>query len=965
MTGLHSIRGRLVLISAALAVLLLAAALHTQQMVAQAGRYQQQSIREQQAVARAVTDLKSTLYAMESGLYRYTVMLEEGQRQAVLQQLDEAERQAEALREQAGRIVSPGFSERVERVEGELAGLRQETEGLFEVIADVGKRFPASPIFTEYTYPANIRFLTAADSAIAEGEHRSSDPEGRRVQQLLKKLRYHWAQQVSLVRMFISNRSGVFGMPEAGMQQHLHNRENHLSVIRDLLARLTRLDEEGKLGFAQSTALGTMKDALPQFEHHFERAVAVYRSGNWRGDIRVLRERVQPAFADVWDLVGGIERHLVRLNSQNAMQAMETAGMVSRFLWYITAVVVFVLALGVVAYEYVLRRPMFQVVNALEAFGQGGSYSPLLATGVAETDRLLNAFREMQQQVYTREMRLSSILDNASEGIITINQDGIIENFNSAAESLFGYPADRVLGRNVSLLMPHPTRDEHDDYIRRYLETREPRVIGNEINVSAQRRDGSIFPMSIKLSEMVLEGRRYFTAIVSDISEHKAMLDRLRQLAEHDSLTGLYNRQYFTEELERVVARSRRQHGLNCALLYIDLDNFKYVNDTLGHLAGDQVLVEIGNILRKRTRESDLIARLGGDEFAVLLYDVDTDEAIAASETYRQRIADYEFRYEGRVLDIGCSIGVAMFETDVTSREDLMARADVSCHMAKRAGRNSIHVYEAEDRERMDTMFADMGWARTIKEAIEGDRFCFAMQPIVDIQTCEPVSYEVLLRMADDDGSVIMPAGFMPSAERFGLVLEIDRWVVVRAIQWLSSRLEGSDAHLSINLSAMSIGDEELLRMITETLEQTGTSPSRICFEITETVAIADLSAAARFLEELRAFGCMTALDDFGVGYCSFAYLKDLPVDYVKIDGSFVSDMGRDALQLAMVKSMNEIAHAMGKKTVAEFVESERVLDMLRAIGVDYVQGFLTGRPELIAPDSAPEAEAERTVTRI
>lgn len=965
MKGLRSIRARLVGVTAILTGLLLAAALYTQSLVGQAGRYQQESIREQQAVTRALDGLKSTLYSMESGLYRYAIMLDSAQRQAVRDQMAQAQRQVGNLRRQANDIVSSGVNERVDRLAEELKELRRESEHLLAVIADVDRRFPASPIFTEHTYPANVRFLTAVDSAIAEGEQSGAATANGEVVELFKELRYQWAQQISLVRMFIANRSGVFGMPEAGMRQHLRNRQNYLSVVQDLLQRLTRMDERGQLGFVQSAALTTMKRELSEFQRHFQRAVAIYRSGNWRSDISLMRERVQPAFASVWDLASGLDRQLVELNSRNAMRAMETAGTVSRFLWIITGVVVLVLAMGIVVYEYVLRRPMYQVAQALEAFGQGGSYSPLLTTGVTETDRLLSSFRAMQQQVYTREMRLSAVLDNASEGIITINDQGVVENFNSAAETLFGYRADEIIGRNVSLLMPHPTRDEHDDYIRRYLETREPRIIGNEINVSAQRKDGSVFPMSIKLSEMILEGRHYFTAIVADISEHKAMLDRLRQLAEHDSLTGLYNRQYFTEELERVVARSRRQQGLDCALLYIDLDNFKYVNDTLGHLAGDQVLVEIGNILRKRTRESDLIARLGGDEFAVLLYDVDHGEAVATAEHYRQRIADYEFRYEGRVIDIGCSIGVAMFETDVNDREDLMARADVSCHMAKRAGRNSIHVYQAEDQVRMDTMFADMGWARTIKEAIEGDRFFFAMQPIVDIHSQQPVSHEVLLRMRDDEGGTIMPAGFMPSAERFGLVLEIDRWVVRHAIEWLAPRLGAGGGHLSINLSAMSIGDEELLRLVTETLEATATPASRICFEITETVAIADLAAAARFLERLRALGCKTALDDFGVGYCSFAYLKDLPVDYVKIDGSFVRDIGKDALQLAMVKSMNEIAHAMGKRTVAEFVESERVLDMLRAIGVDYVQGYLTGRPEVVPVDGDRQAAGSEAVTPV
>lgn len=949
MKGVRSIRGRLVTVAVTLTVLLGAAALYTHYLVGEAGRLHQESLREQQAMVDALGDLKSTLYSMESGLYRYAVLLDDEQRESLRGSLADAESRVRTLWQAASRIEQGELSRRIRALRDRLAGLGTTMVEVLEVIGDVDRRFPASPIFTEHTYPANIRFLTAIGSALAEAQYLEDEPHAAEVVDLLEKLRYQWAQQVSVVRMYIANRSGVFGMPEAGMQQHLRNRENHLDVVQDILRRLDRLDDAGALGLVQSSALETMHRSLEHFETHFRRVIAVYRSGNWRGDIRMLRDRIQPAFAGLWAVVGDVERHLADRSSRNAGRAVRTAAMVSRFLWLTTAFTVAVLVLGVVAYEFVLRRPMYQVVDALEAFGRDRSYSPLLATGITETDRLLNAFREMQHQVYTREMRLSSILDNAGEGIITVNADGVIENFNNAAQSLFGYEDREVIGRDVSMLMPHPTRDEHGEFIRRYLETGERRVIGNEMNVNAQRKDGTIFPMSIKLSDMVLDGEHYFTAIVSDISEHKAMLDRLRQLAEHDSLTGLYNRQYFTEELERVVARSRRQHGLDCALLYIDLDNFKYVNDTLGHLAGDQVLVEIGNILRKRTRESDLIARLGGDEFAVLLYDVDHAEAVAAGETYRQRIVEHEFRYEGRVLDVGCSIGVALFDTDVETREDLMARADVSCHMAKRAGRNTVHLYEPEDRANMDTMFADMGWARTIKQSIENDRFRFALQPIVDIHSRRPVSHEVLLRMQDEEDEVIMPAGFMPSAERFGLVLDIDRWVVTHAIEQLGALPGPGDTHLSINLSAMSVGDEEILNQITETLRRTGIDPARICFEITETVAIADVGAAAEFMRHLRALGCKTALDDFGVGYCSFAYLKDLPVDYVKIDGSFVRDIGKDALQLAMVKSMNEIAHAMGKWTVAEFVETERVLDMLRAIGVDYVQGYLTGRPELVA----------------
>ena len=270
--------------------------------------------------------------------------------------------------------------------------------------------------------------------------------------------------------------------------------------------------------------------------------------------------------------------------------------------------------------------------------------------------------------------------------------------------------------------------------------------------------------------------------------------------------------------------------------------------------------------------------------------------------------------------------------------------------MAKRAGRNSVHLYRAEDRARMDSMTADIGWARVIKEAIEKDRFVFALQPILDVNSREVVTREILLRMlGEESGELIMPGVFISAAERFGLVQEIDRWVIRRGLRYLSERTaQGHHDHLSINLSGQTVNDPKILDLITDTLQESGVDPTQITFEITETVAIADLSVASTLLEHLRVMGCKTALDDFGVGYCSFAYLKDLPVDYVKIDGSFVREIASDAVQWAMVKSMNEIAHAMDKRTVAEFVDNDKVLRILQEIGVDFVQGYLTGRPELV-----------------
>ena len=946
--GLKSLRGRIIAVSLLLVGCLFGAAFYTQGLVNQSTRANQLLLARQKAFSEKLTTLKATLYNAEIGLYQYAALLDESQRESVAELLSSA-------RSQAGELDRLDFSRSRKQI-GDLAAdvvaqltmLEQEANNLLKVIGHVDQRFPASPIFSGHTYPANLRFITAVENAIADTEAQRDGVERDHILGLLKELRYQWAQQVSVVRIYIANRSGVFGMPEAGMRQHLANRDNYLQKVRILLKQLKGLDEHGKLGLLQSESLAEMRSALADFEVNFKRVVEIYRSGNWRADIPLLRNTIRPRFAAIWQLVNHLDDAVARGSSNSVMQVLDMADTSSWFLWLTTIFTAGVLLVAVFAYEYLIRRPLYQVVYALEALGSGGSYSPVLKTRTKATGTLVRAFLVMQQRVYSREMRLAAILDNASEGIINIGGDGIIRKFNNAAELLFGY--SRWTGRSArpARRMPQPVRDEHDQYIKRYLESGEARIIGSEVNVTAQRKDGTVFPMSIKLSDMVLEGGHYFTAIVSDISERKAMLDHLRHLAEHDSLTGLYNRQYFTEELERVVERSVRHGGLNCALLYVDLDNFKYVNDTLGHLAGDRVLIEIANILTKHTRKSDIIARLGGDEFAVLLYDVDEAKAVEAAERYRQQVVEYKFRHDGKVIDVGCSLGVAMFEVSVESKEELMARADISCHMAKRAGRNSVHLYRADDRVSMDTMYADMGWARTIKEAIENHRFAFALQPIVDICDYSRVSYELLLRMRDSDGQLIMPAGFMPSAERFGLILEIDRWVVAHGIEVLAWFLTREpDARLSINLSAMSVGDEAVLRLVTEGLHRHGVEPERLCFEITETIAIADLAAAAEFMERLRALGCHTALDDFGVGYCSFAYLKDLPVDYVKIDGSFVRDISNDNLQLAMVKSMNEIAHAMGKQTVAEFVEDERVLAMLRSIGVDYVQGYLTGRPQL------------------
>ena len=504
------------------------------------------------------------------------------------------------------------------------------------------------------------------------------------------------------------------------------------------------------------------------------------------------------------------------------------------------------------------------------------------------------------------------------------------------------------MGERVSLLIAPPnTWNGKKDYLAYFLNTELERFISAEGEVVGRRNGGATFPMAIRLSAPTLDGEPLYTALLSDISEHKAMLDNLTAMAEHDGLTGLYNRTYFQQELDRVVDRARRT-GRRYSLLYIDLDNFKFVNDTLGHAAGDRLLGEISKELLKRARKSDLVARFGGDEFTVLLYDIDPKLSVEVAESFHKKVSDYVFVHGGEAIQVGCSIGAVVIGAESTSAEEALSRADLSCHLAKRSGRNRIHLFNPADHADVATMTADMGWSRRIKHAIDNGRFALACQPIVSTQDRTLESFEVLIRMLDEDESLIMPEGFLATAERFGLANDIDRWVIVHSIDNLiEQRRTAPNTRYSINLSAQTLSDPSICDFIVEKLETSGLHPTALTFEITETAAIANMYVATKLLSRLQRIGCKIALDDFGSGMPSFAYLKDLPVDIVKIDGHFVKQLAESPVDQAIVKGMNDIVHALGKKTVAEFVENEESFRLLAAYGVDYAQGYYLGRPEL------------------
>lgn len=956
--NVSSIRWRFIITAIVLAAMALPAVFYTQNRFRETSHESSLLVQEHRDLGWVLNSLKDSLQVAESAIYRHPLLLDETSHRDVLVRLAETRFQSRQLEEHYVVDRHSQFADFAANLNYVLNRLDEETKNLLTVLADVQTRFPAAPILTNKLYPANLEFTSAVESAILEASEYPGDVNQQKIKHILQEIRYAWAQQVSSVRIFVANRSGVFGQPKKSMEQNKTNRDIYSQQVDDYLVKLHEFDLRGQLAFDQKQSLLIMRASKIRYDEDFNEAKKIYFSENWRADMPILRDKIRPTLDQSWGIIELMQEELDELAQQNLMKSLATADTLSNIIWLFAGFMMAILFVAYLLFEYVIRRPLYEVSKALDAAGRGENYIPILRSPTQETVSLVDSFRRMQGQVQSRQLRLESILDNAAEGIITVDDSGIIETFNDAALKLFGYKDDEVDGKSVDNVIYFPETGPYSNFLD-LCEGLPSGLDESETIVEVFRRDKSQFPMSVKVNQLEIENRLLYIAIVEDIGERIAMIEHLREMAEHDSLTGLYNRQYFMTELERVVENIRRSNKRQFALLYIDLDNFKYVNDTLGHVAGDRVLVEVTEMLRQRNRKSDLLVRLGGDEFAILIYDAEKEHVIKAADAHRMLLADYVFKHEGTVVQIGCSIGITIFGGRPISEEDLLVQADIACHIAKRSGRNSIHVFESDDEKNMTVMSEDMGWAGRIKDAIENNRFRLACQPIMELKNGEIYRQEVLLRMIDENDGLILPAGFLPSAERFGLMRAIDGWVVKKSIEILGLQLKTNPRlHFSINLSAESVGDKKILEIITNSLMQNEVPPTAVTFEITETVAIANLDAAVDFLNQLRNHGCQTALDDFGVGYSSFAYLKDLPVDFVKIDGSFVRDIHRDKLQLAMVRSMNDIAHAMGKYTVAEFVDNAEIVKLLKEMDVDFIQGYHIGMPSLIENDTLFETKS-------
>ena len=556
------------------------------------------------------------------------------------------------------------------------------------------------------------------------------------------------------------------------------------------------------------------------------------------------------------------------------------------------------------------------------------------------------------EELFQEKERLQVTLRSIAEAVVTVDTLGQIAYFNPAAERVTGWSSFEVIGRDMEEVLPF--FDEQGERMDSGLlkECIDQGYCG-QLNVNhsmnlLNRRDEMV-AIESTIAPM-LDNYGNVTGIVvvfRDVSEERRLRKQLLHQANHDALTGLFNRLVFERKLAESLDLARST-GVEHAVLFLDLDQFKVVNDTCGHVAGDALLQQLTSLLREKMRATDMLARLGGDEFGVILNSCSLDHAKKIALLLLGIVREFRFIWEDKTFEIGVSIGLVMLDENSESVASIMSAADIACYAAKDGGRNRYHLYEASDTE-LKQRHGEMQWVTLISKAISEDRFVLHLQKIKALKEGgESTHYELLLRMVDDNGDLIPPGAFLPAAERYGLIASVDRWVIEKGLSVLAKYLKknpGEACVFAINLSGMSIGDDGFLDYIQEQIARHQLPHHCICFEITETAAVANLTRAREFIKALRASGCKFALDDFGCGVSSFSYLKNLPVDYLKIDGLFVRDMADDSIDYAMVEAISNIGQVMGLKTIAEFVESQAVLDCLIALEVDYAQGYYIGEP--------------------
>ena len=567
-----------------------------------------------------------------------------------------------------------------------------------------------------------------------------------------------------------------------------------------------------------------------------------------------------------------------------------------------------------------------------------------------------NDRRRAEEALYQERERALITLHSIGDGVITTDANGRVDYMNPVAENVTGWTYGEAQGYPLTEVLPlinettrHPIESPAGITLRtgRVVTITEQCVLINRHGQEFHIEDSAapIFDRDNKIIGAVL--------VFHDVTRERRMAHQMTWQATHDSLTGLANRNEFADRLANLLAGVSNDPSHQHALLYLDLDQFKVINDTCGHDAGDELLKQLSRTLRANVPASAALARLGGDEFGILLENSNLEQTTETANQLLRAFADFTFQWHERRFDVGVSIGVVPIQQDTPSASFVLSAADVACYVAKESGRNRLHVYQDSDID-LGERHNEMHWVSRIKEALENNRFVIFKQTITALNGDDPTPhYELLVRMRELDGSLVPPGAFIPAAERYNLMNALDRWVIEAAFGHLKlAQQKGDTGIYSINLSGNSLNDDDLPDYIQRKIAEHHINPGQLCFEVTETAAVFNLEKASRMINSLKKLGCRFSLDDFGSGLSSFGYLKNLPVDFLKIDGSFVKDMNTDPMNRAIVEAIHQVGHTLSIRTIAEFVENQAIVDQLLEIGVDFAQGYHFSRPEPLVDDN-------------
>jgi diguanylate cyclase (GGDEF)-like protein/PAS domain S-box-containing protein len=601
------------------------------------------------------------------------------------------------------------------------------------------------------------------------------------------------------------------------------------------------------------------------------------------------------------------------------------------------------------ARDLVYRRPDGSAVDISFASSPVYDCDGVARTAVCVLHEVTARKRLERQLVAARESSLAT-LAAIPDGVIATDPAGMIVSMNPAAERLVAETGAAARSRRLADVL----RFEEPEALARLLAAlarcqAERRTIGDLPHATLHSPDGERYVVECLVAPVMLAGDETAgaTLVLHDVTESRRLLRRLGFEASHDALTGLVNRREFEARLQRAIERAAHPGGSPSALLYMDLDQFKIVNDTCGHNAGDDLLRQLAAAYSTHVRDRDTLARLGGDEFAMIVEHCEVNEALAVAEKILDATRNFRFTCAGHVFQPGVSIGVAPVDRTTAGVEEAMRRADQGCYIAKERGRNQVYV-DFHGDEQFTQRRGDMHWMTRLGHAFQQDQLMLYCQPIVALgDGGQPAYYEILVRLKDGRARPITPGSFLPAAERYNVILKIDRWVLARTLAWMEANPEQA-ARLemcSINLSRRALGDEEFHQFAAELVERAHALAGKLCFEMTENAALADLARTRAFIDSLSPHGCRFALDDFGTGATSFSYLKQLPVDFIKIDGSFIQAMNASDVDFEMVRFTNDISHMMGRRTIAEHVTDPQIAEQLKRIGVDFAQGYWVGRP--------------------